>query len=86
MLFLSSLYAAYNTVPKIISVFNGLQVVVVAIVINATYSFGEKTFKDIGAIAVAITAAVLLWAGVSPFLVILGAALAGITFFKGRLA
>jgi chromate transporter len=83
MLFLSSLYVEYHAVPHIISLFNGLQVVVVAIVVNATYSFGKNTFKDFGAVVVAISASALLWAGVSPFLVILGAALAGVVFFKG---
>lgn len=82
MLFLSSLYAEYHTVSKVVSLFNGLQVVVVAIVLNATYSFGKNTFKDFGAVVVALSAAALLWAGVSPFLVILGAALAGVVFFK----
>jgi len=82
MLFLSSLYAEYHAVPNIVSLFNGLQIVVVAIVVNATYSFGKNTFKDFGAVVVAISASALLWAGVSPFLVILGAALAGIVFFK----
>ncbi|HET6459818.1 MAG TPA: chromate efflux transporter, partial [Syntrophales bacterium] len=83
MLFLSSLYAEYQAVPNIVSLFNGLQVVVVAIVANATYSFGKNIFKDFGAVVVAISASVLFWAGVSPFLVILGAALAGVIIFKG---
>jgi chromate transporter len=82
MLFLSSLYAEYHAVPKIVSLFNGLQVVVVAIVVHATYSFGKNTFKDFRAVIAAISASALLWAGMSPFLVILGAALAGISFFK----
>lgn len=82
MLFLSSLYAEYHAIPKIVSLFNGLQVVVVAIVVHATYSFGKNTFKDLGPVVVAISASALLWTGVSPFLVILGAALAGIAFFK----
>jgi chromate transporter len=82
MLFLSSLYAEYHSVPDIVSLFNGLQVVVVAIVANATYSFGKNTFKDFEAVVVAISASALLWAGLSPFLLILGAALVGIVFFK----
>ncbi len=82
MLFLSSLYAEYHAVPKIVSLFNGLQVTVVAIVLNATYSFGKNTFKDFGPVVIAISACALLWAGTSPFLVILGAALTGISFFK----
>ena len=82
MMFLSSLYAEYHAVSKIVSLFNGLQVVVVAIIAYATYSFGRNTFKNVRAVVVAISASVLLWLGVSPFLVILGAALAGIVFFK----
>ncbi len=82
MFFLSSLYAEYHAIPKIVSLFNGLQVVVVALVVNATYSFGKNTFKDFGTVVLAISASILLWAGVSPFLVILTAALAGIVSFK----
>jgi chromate transporter len=84
MLVLSSLYARYHEVPRIISLFNGLQVTVVAIVANATYSFGKSTLKYFRDIILAIAASVLLWIGVSPFIVILGAAFAGIVFLKGK--
>lgn len=83
MLVLSSLYAKYHTVPGIISVFNGLQVVVVAIVANATYSFGKSTFKNCREIFIAMAASVLFRVGVSPFSVIIGAALLGIIFLRG---
>ncbi len=82
MLILSSLYAQYHTVPRIISLFNGLQVVVVALVANATYSFGKTTFKDYKDIILAIAASALFWAGISPFVVIAGAALAGMVILK----
>jgi chromate transporter len=42
MLILSVLYARFNSLPKFISLFNGLQVIVVAIIFNATYSFGRN--------------------------------------------
>jgi len=84
MLVLSSLYARYHEVPRIISLFNGLQVVVVAIVANATYSFGKSTLKNFRDIFLAIAASVLLWIGVSPFILILGAAFAGIVFLSGK--
>ena len=84
MLILSSLYARYHEVPGIISLFNGLQVVVVAIVANATYSFGKNTFKHYRDLILAIAASILLWVGVSPFIVILGAAFAGIVFLSGK--
>ena len=49
MIGLSAFYARSHTLPPAVSVFNGLQTVVVAIVANATLSFGKtlKGFKDI---------------------------------------
>jgi chromate transporter len=84
MLVLSSLYARYHALPGISSLFNGLQVTVVAIVANATYSFGKSTLKNSRGIFLAITASVLLWIGGNPFIVILGAAFAGIVFLSGK--
>jgi len=84
MLFLSSIYAKYHSVPRLISLFNGLQIAVIAIVANATYSFGKTTFKNYRDIVIAVTASVLFRAGISPFLVIMGAALAGIIFFRNK--
>ncbi len=82
MLVLSALYVAYHSVPGIVSLFNGLQVVVVSIVANATLSFGRSTFKGFKDIFLAIAAFLLLWAEISPFVVILGAGLAGIIFAR----
>ncbi len=78
MLVLSSLYEKYNDIPIIISPFSGLQVIVVAIVLDAAYSFGKGTFKNYQDIILAMDAAALLWAGISPFIVIIGASFAGI--------
>lgn len=82
MLILASLYSAYHGFPRIISLCNGLQVVVVAIVANATFSFGRSTFRSYKDIVLAIGASALLWAEISPFVVIALAALAGILFFR----
>jgi chromate transporter len=86
MLILSSLYGRYHSVPWVVSIFNGLQVVVVAIVANATHAFGRVTFRSYREIILAVIASVLFGSGISPFFVILGAALAGMVFFgnKGR--
>jgi chromate transporter len=84
MLVLSSLYAKYHAVPGIISLFNGLQVIVVAIVANATYSFGRSMFKSYREIFLAMAAVILFWAGISPFIVIMGAAFAGIVLFRSK--
>jgi chromate transporter len=84
MLILSLLYGRYHSVPWVVSIFNGLQVVVVAIVANATHLFGRVTFKSHREIILAVIASVLFGAGISPFFVILGAALAGMVFFRSK--
>ena len=84
MLVLSSLYARYHAAPGIISLFNGLQVVVVAIVANATSSFGRSMFKSYREIFLATAAAILFWTGISPFIVIMGAALTGIVLLRSK--
>lgn len=82
MLTLSALYAGSHNLPQAMSVFNGLQVIVVAIIANAAYSFSKGIVRDFRNILIAALSAVLLWSGMSPFIVIIGAALTGIVFFK----
>ena len=81
MLILSIAYTNSYNLPQVISLFKGLQVVVVAIITNATYSFGKGIFKNYKEILIALISAALLWLGVSPFVVIIGAAAAGTVFF-----
>lgn len=80
MMVLSSLYAAYHGVPRVTSLFAGLQVLVCAVVANAAWTFGRSTFKHYEDIVFAVVAAVLFWAGLSPFIIIVVAAMAGILF------
>lgn len=82
MLILSALYDRYHAVPGIISLFNGLQVAVVAIVANATYSFGRSTFKNYKDVLIAIASGMLFWTGISPFIVIMVTACAGALIFR----
>jgi chromate transporter len=81
MLILSIAYVDAHKFSQVISLFKGLQVIVVAIIANATYSFGKGIFKNYREILIALISAALLWLGVSPFVVIIGAAFAGIVFF-----
>ena len=76
MIGLSAFYARSHTLPPVVSVFNGLQTIVVAIVANATLSFG-KTLKGFKDVIVAVIAASMFALGLSPILVILLAALLG---------
>ncbi len=82
MLLLSSLYVRYHSVSHVASLFSGLQVVVVAIVLNAAYSFGKSTLKNYRDVVAALASTALFWAGLSPFIVILAAAVSGIVFYK----
>ena len=82
MLVLSSLYATYHSLAKVVSLFNGLQVVIVAIIAHATYTFGRTAFKNYRDAVLATAAAALLLAGINPFIVLIGAALVGALFMK----
>jgi len=82
MLILSIAYARFNDLPKIISLFNGLQVIVVAIIFNAAYSFGRNVVHDYKNVILAFLALISFWFGVSPFIVIVGAGILGMAFLK----
>lgn len=82
MLMLSALYERSHNISQIISLFNGLQVIVVALIANATYSFGRGILKIYRDIFISAMSALLFWLGISPFIVIIGAALTGIVFFR----
>ncbi len=82
MLILSALYARFNSLPKFISLFNGLQVIVVAIIFNAVLSFGRNIVNDYRSIIVALLSALLFWLGISPFIVIVGAGILGMKLFR----
>ncbi|MBI4688181.1 MAG: chromate efflux transporter [Nitrospirae bacterium] len=82
MLILSALYEKSRNIAQIISLFNGLQVIVVAMVANAAYTFGKGTLKNYRDIFITMLSAILFWRGISPFIVIIGSALTGIAFLK----
>jgi chromate transporter len=82
MLFFSILYTNYHELSFVHSFFSGLQVIVVAIIAQATYSFGKNIAKSYQNILIAVLSACSLAIGVSPFLVIPGAGLASILLIR----
>jgi chromate transporter len=82
MLILSVLYTRFNGLPKFISLFNGLQVIVVAIIINAAYSFGRNVANNYRSVMIALLSAILLWLGISPFMVIIVAGILGVAIYR----
>jgi len=84
MMVLSALYVQTHSLPTVVSIFNGLQAVIVAIVGNATLMFGRsyvKSWKDV-VIGTAVAAAFLI--GINPILTILAAIPVGLLFYWGE--
>lgn len=75
---LSSLYVRTHEVPAVVSAFSGLQAIVVAIVANATLSFGRASLKTWRHVVNALAAAAMSAMGTSPVLVVLAAGLMGL--------
>jgi chromate transporter len=84
MIVLSSLYAASHDLPWVMALFSGLQVIVVALIANATYTFGKTSLKGFMEAFLAAAAAFAFFIGISPFYVIAGTALAGVLLFKAK--
>jgi chromate transporter len=81
MLFLSILYARSHTLPQIVSLLSGLQVVVVAIMGMAAFKWGKDVMRSYKGAIIAMAAALLLIYGLSPMAVIVIAGLAGMALF-----
>ena len=82
MLTLAVFYSGSREWPLVVSLFQGLQVMVVAIVANATFLFGRDIWKRPGDLVLAAVSASFFWLGVSPFAVIVGAGIAGAVLFR----
>jgi chromate transporter len=81
MLILSVLYARTHTMPAIVSVFNGLQALVVAIVAHAAFTFGKTWLKEWKGWLIAFAAAVMFGLGSHPIFVILISGLYGLGLY-----
>ena len=82
MMILSALYSRTHTLPSVVSVFNGLQAIVVALVANATLSFGRTSIKNWKNVTNAVIAAGLFGLKTSPILVIIIAAFLGMILYN----
>jgi chromate transporter len=78
MLTLSALYVRTSTLPTAISLFHGLQAIIVAIVGNATVSFGRTSLQHWQDVSIALVAAGMFGRGIHPIVVILLSACLGL--------
>lgn len=81
MMVLSALYMRTHALPTVVSAFNGLQAIIVAIVANAALSFGRTSLNSWRSVIITIVAAGMYGLGVNPIFVILLAALLGLVLY-----
>jgi chromate transporter len=81
MVVLSAVYKVAGNLPVSVSIFRGLQVIVIAIVARATITFGRNSVKCWQDAFLGLAATAFLVIGGSPILAILVAALAGICLY-----
>jgi len=84
MMAFAVLYTYTHNLPIVGSAFSGLQAIIVAIVANATLSFGKTTLKDWKSFAIAAGAALLFGLNVNPIIVIPLAAVGGLLLLKPK--
>lgn len=84
MISLSALYVRAYNLPVAVSLFSGLQAIIVAIIANATVSFGRNYMKLRRDMAIAAFAAGMFILGANPILVILLAALIGLVAYRDQ--
>jgi chromate transporter len=86
MTFLAAMYARVHSLPAVIAAFSGLQAAIVAIVANATVSFGRTSLRSWRHALIALAAALLFGLRLNPIAVILLAGLAGFAFVRAATA
>ena len=84
MTVLSALYVQSHELPAVVSAFSGLQVIVVAIVANATLTFGRGSLKTWRHLVNALAAAAMFAMKMNPILVVLAAGLMGLVLYAKR--
>jgi len=84
MMGFSIAYQYTHTLPVVVSAFNGLQAIIVAVVANATLSFGRTSIKNWKTVLIALIAAALFGWKINPIGVIFFAAVLGVIFFARK--
>jgi chromate transporter len=84
MMTFSALYTYTHSLPAVVSAFNGLEAIIVAIVANATISFGRTSLRNWKQLIIAGVAAALFGLSVNPLLTIPLAALLGLGLIESK--
>ena len=84
MMAFAALFTVTHNLPAVILAFKGLQAIIVAIVVNATLTFGRTTLKTWKQLLIAAFAAAFFGLNVNPVLVIFLAAIVGLVLIKPK--
>jgi chromate transporter len=84
IMILSALYEQTHNLSIAVSLFSGLQAIIVAIVANAAVSFGKSYLKLWRDFAIAAFAAGMFIFGISPFIVVILAACMGLIIYRDQ--
>ena len=84
MVALSILYAQSHELPTVISLFSGLQVIVVAMIAGAAIKFGRRYIKIKQDLLLVSGSAIFLGLGGSPILAILSSGVLGLLLYKNQ--
>lgn len=84
MILLSALYQQTRDLAVVMSIFNGLQVVVVALIAHATFHFGRATVRDWRDALLGLAVAGFLFLGGNPVLAIGAAAVLGCFLYRTK--
>ncbi len=82
MVVLSALYQKTETLQPVVAAFQGLQVIVIALIANATVNFGRSSIRNRRDLVLAVGAAVFLVLGGNPIVAIAGAAAIGLVLYR----
>ena len=82
MVMLSSIYVQAHDLPRVISLFSGLQVIVIAMIANATISFGRRYLKMKQDFFLVAGSAIFLGLGGNPIIAILSSGALGLLLYK----
>jgi chromate transporter len=82
MVTLSAIYMKTHDLPAVISLFTGLQVIVVAMIANATISFGRRYIRIWQDVLILSSSALFLALGGSPIIAILSSGTVGILLYR----
>ncbi len=85
MLLLSHVYLTYGLLPQVSIYFEGLAVIVVALVAHAVLEIGKTTINDSGGLCLALASAVVVFFYPNIFLLLFLGAIAGIVMYSGRI-